>query len=252
MFMYLIHMNTSTDSSASAPGPAPNRRWRAARRLLVTVAALGTLAAVFYTVENWRGRRAWENRRRELEAKGEVLDWNAYIPAPVPDDQNFFKAPKMQEWFVKDSLLSLLPQQPGKTTNPPSPFALPPRQATNVLLAELTVVPRDCAPESLPADTVLRLADPAARERAARLLGEAIGPGVLGARGCVLVARPLNEIKPLRLALQADAAPTAKELADFFPANPLTQSEPGSSNISYLQVEPAGSNAFRVSLKAPV
>lgn len=245
-------MNTSTDSSASSPGPSPNRRWRAARRLLVAVAALGTIAAVFYTVENWRGRRAWENRRRELEAKGEVLDWNAYIPAPVPDDQNFFKAPKMQEWFVKDSMLSLLPQQPGKTTNPPSPFALAPRQATNLLLAELTLVPRDRSPESLPADAVLRLADPAARERAARLLRQAIGPGVDGARGGVLVARPLNEIKPLHLALQADAAPTAKELADFFPANPLNKSERGSANISYLQIEPAGSNAFRVSLKSPV
>ena len=27
------------------------------------------------------------------------MDWNDYIPPPVPDDQNFLKAPKMQEWF---------------------------------------------------------------------------------------------------------------------------------------------------------
>ena len=31
---------------------------------------------------------------------GEVLDWTAFIPAPVPDDQNIFKAPKMAEWFL--------------------------------------------------------------------------------------------------------------------------------------------------------
>jgi len=30
-----------------------------------------------------------------------VLDWDKYIPPPVPDDQNFFKAPKMADWFVK-------------------------------------------------------------------------------------------------------------------------------------------------------
>jgi hypothetical protein len=58
------------------------------------------LVALFYTEEDWRGKRAWENCKRDLKAKGEVLDWNAYIPPPVPDDQNFFKASKMQEWFV--------------------------------------------------------------------------------------------------------------------------------------------------------
>ena len=31
-----------------------------------------------------------------------MLDWNAYIPPPVPDDQNFFASPKMQEWFVRN------------------------------------------------------------------------------------------------------------------------------------------------------
>ena len=62
---------------------------------------LATVVAAFYTVENWRGQREWEHRRRELEAKGEVLDWSAYTPAPVPDQQNFFKALKMKEWFVK-------------------------------------------------------------------------------------------------------------------------------------------------------
>ena len=36
----------------------------------------------------------------DRQTKGEVLDWATHIPAPVPDDQNFFKAPKMEEWFV--------------------------------------------------------------------------------------------------------------------------------------------------------
>jgi hypothetical protein len=70
-------------------------------RLIIALAGLAVLVLLFYAEEDWRGKQAWENCKRELEAKGEVLDWNAYIPPPVPDDQNFFKASKMQEWFVK-------------------------------------------------------------------------------------------------------------------------------------------------------
>ena len=64
---------------------------------------LGIFVVIFYAEENWRGNRDWQNCKHELEAKGEKLDWNAYVPPPVPDDQNFFKAPKMQEWFVKSA-----------------------------------------------------------------------------------------------------------------------------------------------------
>jgi hypothetical protein len=70
------------------------------RRALVGLACLATSIAVFYAVENWRGLRAWEQCKRELEAKGEVMDWARFIPPPVPDDQNIFKAPHMAEWFV--------------------------------------------------------------------------------------------------------------------------------------------------------
>lgn len=75
--------------------------WRNARRTLIGLAGLATLIAIFYTEENWRGKRAWKNCKRELEAKGAVLDWNAYIPPAVPADQNFFDAPKMAEWFIR-------------------------------------------------------------------------------------------------------------------------------------------------------
>lgn len=68
--------------------------------ILIVLVSLAVIAALFYAEEDWRGKRAWENCQRELEAKGETLNWNAYIPPPVPDDQNFFKAPKMAEWFI--------------------------------------------------------------------------------------------------------------------------------------------------------
>jgi hypothetical protein len=82
--------------------------WRIPRRILIALAILATLIAIFYAEEDWRGKRAWENCKRELEAQGAVFDWNTRIPPPVPDDQNFFKAPKMQEWFVNN---------PNTTTN---------------------------------------------------------------------------------------------------------------------------------------
>src|SRR5947209_3455029 len=50
--------------------------WQNARRTLLTLAGVATLVAVFYTVENWRGKRAWENCKRELAAEGLPLDWD--------------------------------------------------------------------------------------------------------------------------------------------------------------------------------
>jgi len=76
-----------------------SRLWRE----VICLGIFALLVAIFYAEENWRGKCAWENCKRELEAKGVVMDWNAYVPAPVPDGQNFFKAPSMTEWFVKSS-----------------------------------------------------------------------------------------------------------------------------------------------------
>jgi hypothetical protein len=71
--------------------------WKA----LVFLIGFVLLVVFFYAEEDWRGKRAWKKCKQELEAKGEDLDWDDYIPPPVPDDQNFFKAPKMAEWFIK-------------------------------------------------------------------------------------------------------------------------------------------------------
>ncbi len=63
--------------------------WRGIRRILIVVAWTATIIALFYGEENWRGRRAWNKYRHELEARGEQLDWKAFIPKPVPAEQNF-------------------------------------------------------------------------------------------------------------------------------------------------------------------
>ena len=70
------------------------------RRLLIGLAAFVTLIALVYAEENWRGKRAWEQCKRRMAAMGEVCDFSAFIPAPVPDEQNIYKAPKMSEWFL--------------------------------------------------------------------------------------------------------------------------------------------------------
>jgi hypothetical protein len=68
----------------------------------------------------------------------------------------------------------------------------------------------------------------------------------------VIVARSLDQINPVHLVLQADIAPTAKALAEFLPRRPVPQDDYDSPYPNYFQVDPAGSNAFRVSLKPPV
>ena len=73
------------------------RSWRNFRRLLIGLAILATLVAALVTEEDWRGKHDWENYKRQLEAKGEKLDWQAFVPPPVPDDQNFFCAPIVAE-----------------------------------------------------------------------------------------------------------------------------------------------------------
>jgi hypothetical protein len=67
--------------------------WRNLKRGLIAFAALAFLTALFYGEEYWRGKRAWDNYQREWEAKGEVLEWSKFIPASVPDTQNFALTP---------------------------------------------------------------------------------------------------------------------------------------------------------------
>jgi hypothetical protein len=73
---------------------------RMMRRLLMGLAAFVTLIALVYAEENWRGNRACEQFKRRMAAIGEVCDFAAFIPPPVPDEQNIYKAPKISEWFL--------------------------------------------------------------------------------------------------------------------------------------------------------
>jgi hypothetical protein len=68
---------------------------RLGRLALFGLACLATLVALFYTEEDWRGKRAWEQYKRQLEAKGERLDLAAFIPPPVADGENFAMTPRL-------------------------------------------------------------------------------------------------------------------------------------------------------------
>jgi len=71
--------------------------------VLIVAASLITLLALFYAEENIRGKHAWEQYRREAEARGEQLQWKEFIPKPVPDEENFAATPFIKSWFVRSN-----------------------------------------------------------------------------------------------------------------------------------------------------
>jgi hypothetical protein len=76
--------------------------WLLGRRFLV-LGCLVTLVALFYAVEDWRGRHAWLNYKHAWEAKGEHFDLASFVPPPVPDDQNFFETPLWKDMHFVES-----------------------------------------------------------------------------------------------------------------------------------------------------
>ena len=223
------------------------------RRGLFLLACLVTLTGLFYAVENWRGKQAWEKCRREQEAKGEVLDWNALIPAPVPDEQNIYKAPMMAEWFVKKSWAEAFPGGPSKSGDTNAPFRLAPRRDAKkdpVLLAEVEFVPSDRPLPPGKAGAVLRFVDPADREQAAKLLDDIAGHRVDGAQGGVIVAGPLDQNHPARLVVQADTVPTVTGLTAILSHSPGPNNGGTTPGHNYFQVDRVSSNSFRVVLQS--
>ncbi len=229
--------------------------WRVLRRWLFAAVCLATLIGLFYAVEDWRGKRAWEQCRRELEAKGAVLDWNAFIPPSVPDDQNIFKAPKMTQWFVRGPRSDWFRDDKAKAPKEIAPFTA--RQGSDpgdkdVLVAEVDVVAPTTASDSKHGSGVLRFEDPAAGDQAAKLLAAATGPCAEGPTACVIVGRPLDQIKPARLVIEAEAAPSVGALKALFTRSPVRQAPLAVPGGNYLQVRAAGSNLFRVWLPRSV
>jgi hypothetical protein len=69
--------------------------------LWLIVAGLLFVVAGFYLEENWRGNFVWRRTKAELQAKGEILDWEHYLRTPPPDERNMMKVPGMELTFIK-------------------------------------------------------------------------------------------------------------------------------------------------------
>ena len=101
--------------------------WPKLKPWLLFVSILLGWVALFYLEENWRGQRAWEQYRHELEAAGEHLDFAAFIPPPVPDDQNFAMSPI---WSVCNQTIKSPPKEEAgdsyspANTNPVNPLLM--------------------------------------------------------------------------------------------------------------------------------
>ena len=82
-------------------------RWlfsgRILRRIALGTAWFAALIALAYGVENWRGRRAWNQYQAQLEARGTPVDLASLIPKPIPDDRNLASTPLVLSWFDRST-----------------------------------------------------------------------------------------------------------------------------------------------------
>jgi len=77
--------------------------WLFSRRGLKSIGIflvwLITIVFLVYALENWRGKRAWNEVKADLEKRGQTWQFEALVPKPVPPDQNFASLPLVTNWF---------------------------------------------------------------------------------------------------------------------------------------------------------
>ena len=210
-------------------------------RCLAGFAVCCGLLALFYAEENWRGKRAWENCRRALEAQGVKMNWAAYLPAAAPSNENVFGVPEMQRWFTGRGVTALSAR-----------MSYPNDEQTNarMVVAELTIeLPGRQAPSNNAA-TVLDLRDAKARDEAGRLIKEAVGPVATHPAGVDFLLRGPKQIRPAQIILRCQAPPTVQQLLAFLP-KPIANTESYYSDREKIQVEPAWEGAYKVTMIAP-
>jgi hypothetical protein len=188
-----------------------------------------TAVGLFYTEENWRGKRAWQDCRRELEAKGANLDWGPRIPDAVPDGQNVFDAPAISEWFVKDSRRVSGSNELTRVAKSVLECA---RLRQVRALAEVTTMPAGTNPRAVAADLILNYRSsstppvvPQELEALNHLLAEAQGKSasadggrsLTGAQGGLeFVSEPVRPTKTVRVAVLTDSLLRPAQLCALF------------------------------------
>lgn len=239
----------SIPESHQAPSRIPTfRRIFFNRRTCFVVLFLASLLALFYAVEDWRGKRAWDACKRELEAKGEVLDWFAYVPKPVPDAENMMKVPLIESLFIRSSAsagFKLL--EPKINVKPAANLTGEGDTNAPVALAEVVILLPDSNTTPAPGDLVCVMSDLAAGRVGVKPVFDRLPGGrhLLGAQGITLIERPLTRQSPLpRLYLRASKLPAARELTDL-----LNRSGVLGRDIGLYVAATTAPNVFRAALE---
>lgn len=209
-------------------------KWQ--RRTIISLAVIVTAVALFYLEEDWRGKRAWEQCKSEMEAKGWVLDWDKFLPKSVPDDQNFFTAStNILRRFKKaqtDSEIALaLSNISNKWLRIEFEFPAFVTTRTNPLLvAELNLSSPGNSPAASGQNSDrLKLGEPTTPGQLQAILQKTLGRSVIGAAGFIFSERSLSNLTATQISLNAETAPTLTELAQLVPENLC-------SNLGVLQV----------------
>ncbi len=98
-------------SEANKHEPGPAAALMSVARMMVKLFLLaGGLVSVlafgwwlYCQNQNELGRSEWARVKADLEAKGEKLDWASFVPAPVPDAENFMRTPFMEGVVYRDT-----------------------------------------------------------------------------------------------------------------------------------------------------
>ena len=77
------------------------RRLLTGKTFIIAGIVLALLTVAFYTVENWRGRRAWEVWRAAAEKRGTKLFLTDFVAPEIPDSENFAAIPLFRDVFAK-------------------------------------------------------------------------------------------------------------------------------------------------------
>jgi hypothetical protein len=221
--------------NSSRKDQAPSRHFR---KILFLSGCFVTLVGLLFALENWRGKRAWEKCRSELEAKGKYVDWSTLIPPAVPDAENIFKAPGMEDWFVRDF------RKPYLKPKPFSNVSTPPKGDTNlVLIAELTLADnRSRSPAST--SRVWKVGSESAKAEALKLatrFSDGMLPGNQGNFFLFFANDPVWT-DPVQISVESDEPPTVKTIRAFFPED---RNLPGGTR---LRVKAQGTNFWQVLL----
>jgi hypothetical protein len=208
-------------------------------RLLIGMAISATVLAVFYLEEDWRGERAWEQCKAELEAGGLVMDWDKYIPPPVPDDQNFYMAStNILTRFKKaqsDAEIAMatnntwlrifynsFPELIATRTNP--------LVIASILISSPTAVGLIRGTN----DLVINQRERGAQERIQGAIRNSVGRSVKGAQGFTLLERSLSQL-PAHVRLGAETPVARSDIETLVPKDLVT-------NLGQLQIAATGDN----------